>query len=399
MKNIKILILKVIMFLAYPSISVRLKSALKAFIMVFWRRTTFYPPEVFTLHKNFSGHTKKKYAVSFCNGTSALEAIGFALDLSDKSKVAIPDFGFQSTFMPLLNNGVAFDFYGYSTGTLMPDREELESVLNNKVSAIVICSLFANNLDENAIVQQAQKSGAYVIHDCSHSHFSSYKNEWMGSKSDISFFSLQGGKAVPAGEGAIVATDNLRWYKKMVYFGHFNNAQMLSNEPQMGIDLTDKTFGFGRKLRMHPIGASIANTYFSFYKNLSIRNNVHRNITSFVKLTKNIGLIESVLVCDENSHIGNVAMGVPVILADSIDFERFKVGFWGQFLTDVRYINYLKSIRLEDTSETPDAARIAKVDKMLKDYKIMDGRFFHLSPSLFNFLVKKMLVDVQRCNK
>lgn len=387
------------MFLAYPSIWVRLKSALEAFIMVFWRRTTFYPSEVFTLHKNFSDHTKKKYAVSFCNGTSALEAIAFALNLTDKSKVAIPDFGFQSTFMPLLNNGVAFDFYGYSNGTLTPDKEELENVLNSKVSAIVICSLFANNLDENTIVQRARKSGIYVIHDCSHSHFSSYKDEWMGSKSDISFFSLQGGKAVPAGEGAIVATDNLQWYQKMVYFGHFNNAQMLSNEPKMGIDLTDKTFGLGRKLRMHPIGASIANTYFSFYKNLSTRNKVHRNMTSFTKLTENIDIIETVLVCDENSHIGNVAMGVPVILADSVDFEQFKVGFWGQFLTDVRYINYLKSMRLEGTSEKPDGARIAKVDKMINDFKIMDGRFFHLPPYLFNFLVKKMLVDVQRCSK
>ena len=387
------------MFLAYPSVSVRLKSALKAFIMVFWRRTTFYPPEIFSLHKNFSDHTKKKYAVSFCNGTSALEAISFALDLTTKSKVAVPDFGFQSTFMPLLNNDVALKFYGYSHGTLTPDRNELESVLNDKLSAMVICSLFANNLDEDAIVKKAQKSGVCVIHDCSHSHFSSYKGEWMGTKSDISFFSLQGGKAVPAGEGAIVATNNLQWHKKMVYFGHFNNAQMLYNEARIGMDLTDKTFGLGRKLRMHPVGASIANTYFSFYKNPSVRNKVHRNINSFVKLTKNSDLIKTILVCDEISHIGNVAMGVPIILADSVDFEHFKVGVWGQFLTDVRYINYLKSMRLEDTSDKPNAARIAKVDRMLKDYKIMDGRFFHLPAYLFNFLIKKMIVEVHRCNK
>ena len=58
------------------------------------------------------------------------------------------------------------------------------------------------------IVNIVKKYNLKLIEDCSHSHGALFENKKVGSFADISCFSLQGSKAIKAGEGGIAITDN-----------------------------------------------------------------------------------------------------------------------------------------------------------------------------------------------
>ena len=51
------------------------------------------------------------------------------------------------------------------------------------------------------ILEIVKKYNLKLIEDCSHSHGATYNKKKVGSFGDISCFSLQGNKAVAAGEG------------------------------------------------------------------------------------------------------------------------------------------------------------------------------------------------------
>ena len=95
-----------------------------------------------------------------------------------------------------------------------------------------------------------------LIEDCSHAHGATYKKNKIGSFGDIGCFSLQGAKAIAAGEGGIAVTDNYDYFLRMSVYGHFNRneKEFLNND---NLKIYAKT-GLSKKLRAHPLGISLA---------------------------------------------------------------------------------------------------------------------------------------------
>ena len=67
----------------------------------------------------------------------------------------------------------------------------------------------------DALIKIVKKNKLKLIEDCSHAHGALYNKKKVGSFADISCFSLQGGKAIKAGEGGVVLTDNENYFLKM----------------------------------------------------------------------------------------------------------------------------------------------------------------------------------------
>ena len=67
-----------------------------------------------------------------------------------------------------------------------------------------------------SLVNRVKKNNLKLIEDCSHAHGALYDNKKVGSFSDISCFSLQGAKAIKAGEGGIALTNNKNFLLRML---------------------------------------------------------------------------------------------------------------------------------------------------------------------------------------
>ena len=90
----------------------------------------------------------------------------------------------------------------------------------------------------------------------------------VGTLGDGSFMSMQGDKAINAGEGGIVLTNKDNIYNRLIYLSHLNRKT--SN--QDNVNLLSK-IGFIGKSRMNPLGAITA---LNDLKNLRKKNEVIR---------------------------------------------------------------------------------------------------------------------------
>jgi dTDP-4-amino-4,6-dideoxygalactose transaminase len=106
------------------------------------------------------------------------------------------------------------------------------------------------------ILEAAREAGLRVVEDCSHAHGAKYKGRYVGTLGDIGAFSLQGSKAIVAGEGGFLLTDNKRWYQRAMIPG--------DHGVRLGQELTDKSLapfakgGGAWTYRIPPVCAAVA---------------------------------------------------------------------------------------------------------------------------------------------
>jgi len=154
--------------------------------------------------KNFLGVELVKTVNS---GTTALYSILRALDIRDKY-VVVPALSFMATIdAVLLAGGKPLVLDIDETYTL--DVNQLEDALKHyDVRVIVPVHLFGNMADMPAIVELAQKYGAYIVEDAAQAHGASYEGIKAGAWGDASAFSFYATKNISMGEGGAVAVKN-----------------------------------------------------------------------------------------------------------------------------------------------------------------------------------------------
>jgi perosamine synthetase len=108
-----------------------------------------------------------------------------------------------------------------------------------------------------------------LVEDCSHAHGATYKGRPVGSIGHIGAWSLQGSKPVSAGEGGIIATNDVDVFERVCLVGQCNRIR--------GVDLvTDRyaalqPLALGMKFRAHPLGIGIAQVQLRKLPALNVR--------------------------------------------------------------------------------------------------------------------------------
>jgi dTDP-4-amino-4,6-dideoxygalactose transaminase len=121
----------------------------------------------------------------------------------------------------------------------------------------------------DALMKLSQETGIPIIEDCSHAHGARYKGRPCGSIGQVGAWSLQGSKPVSAGEGGMVATNEVEVFERACLIGQVNRI--------VGVDLvTDKykhlqPLGLGTKFRAHPLGIGIASVQMKRLDELNAR--------------------------------------------------------------------------------------------------------------------------------
>jgi perosamine synthetase len=301
------LLFKVLFFLRPWEVVKKILKTLTVSKEILLNRVTYYPKKVVIFEKKFSKYIGMNYGLTFCNGTSSIEAALFALDIKQGDEVIVPSCTFHASIDPIINCGASPIFVDIEIGSGGILIEDLIRKITPKTKCIIVVYLFGNVINIESIVRIAKLKNINIIEDVSHAHGAMYKDKKVGSFGDISCFSLQGSKAISAGEGGIALTNNEYFLSKMSMYGHFGRHKKLFNIKDRKYECT----GIGHKLRANPLGIAMADIDLKFID--SYNRKATRNKFIFNTLFESVDGINVINSVDEGCS-GGFFGGVPIVI-------------------------------------------------------------------------------------
>ncbi len=209
-------------------------------------------PVIRELEEDFRVFSGRKHALVHCNGTTALMAAFHSLGLEPGDEVLVPAATFWASVLPMVWCGLVPVFCESESDTLGIDPDDAERRMGPRTRAIVIVHLWGLPCRVEALRKLADRHGLKIIEDASHAHGASVDGVPCGRFGDVSVFSLQGDKLVPAGEGGVFLTDDDVVRDRALCLGDITRILRMP-PPEMRFAAT----GFGIKTRIAPMSAAL----------------------------------------------------------------------------------------------------------------------------------------------
>lgn len=353
------------------------------------REISGYPKSVQKFEKDFSNYIGRNFGITFCNGTSSIEAALFALNLSKDDEILVPSSTFHATLGPIINLSFKPVFVDIDPDTLTIDCSDIKKKISNKSKALLIVHPWGYPCDLDEILKICKEFDLKLIEDCSHAHGASYNGKKIGSFGDIGCFSLQGAKAIAAGEGGIAVTNNHEYFLRMSVYGHFNR-----NEKEFINSDNFKNYaktGLSKKLRAHPLGISLAAVDLSNIEKINhSKLYIYNKIDSILEKYNTIKKIK----VNEKSERGGFFGGYPFFL-NNIEhineikkiFEIFKINL----IKYPWYSHHQMEIFSKDKSKLPVTEKMVDHFYMIKIPYFLNFNFKNLEKCLAECKDKKFI--------
>lgn len=316
-------------------------NCLQIFFVLLKKQISGYPRFIGNFEKSFIKYINARYGVVYANGTTALEAILFSLNLKKNDEIIVPSQTFFSTVTPILHTKAKIKFVDIDYDNLNISIANLNKKINKKTKAVIIVHLYGMPVDMQEIMKLKNKYKFYLIEDCSHAHGAKYMNKSVGTFGDASFFSFQGNKPIAAGEAGIAITNRRDIFEILQSYGHFGrySGKYINKKLKM-IEFT----GFGKKSRPNSLGIILAKNdlrFLNFYNSYC-----EKNRKKLLPLLKENKILRTTLKKDK-SEMGGFYRGFPIYIRknylDKITDEVFE-----NFVVRLRSINiktnYFKNI-------------------------------------------------------
>jgi len=202
------------------------------------------------LEKEWKEYFNPPYCKSHCNGTGALTAMFFALNLPPGSEIMVPSATFFATIVPMRLFGLVPVFVDINPRTLNFDLEDAKKRLTKNTKALVPVHWFGLPCEMDHICDWAKEKGLIVLEDACHAHGAKLKGKYMGLWSRMAAFSFQASKPLPAIEGGMANFQEKHDYERATAYGHYSKCT--------GDHAKYNGTGLGVKLRIHPMAAALA---------------------------------------------------------------------------------------------------------------------------------------------
>ncbi len=209
-------------------------------------------PVIRELEADYATLTGMPHALAHANGTTALHAAFFALDLQPGDEVLVPSATFWASVLPMVWMGAVPVFCESETGRLGIDPADMARKITSRTRAVVVVHLWGFPAKMSEVRALAERHGLRLVEDASHAHGAKWRGQPCGSLGDVAVFSLQGHKLAPAGEGGMLLCRDPELYERAILFGDVTRI--------IELDTPAKRFAgtsFGVKSRMAPVSAAI----------------------------------------------------------------------------------------------------------------------------------------------
>ena len=204
--------------------------------------------QVKVFEERFATYQGMSYAIGVGNGYDGLLAAIVALDLPQKSKIAVPVHTFIACWNAITWAGhIPVGVEVNSLGNIVSSNLE---TLNEKVDALLVVHMHGVPVEMESVMKWAYQNQVKVIEDCSQAHGAEINGIKVGAFGDIGVFSFYPTKNLPAaGDAGGIVTNNKAYSEKIREFCNY------------GASKANKYFhkSFGVNSRLDPIQAAVLN--------------------------------------------------------------------------------------------------------------------------------------------
>jgi len=195
-----------------------------------------------------------RFGLGHNNGTSALEAAMYAIDLRAGDEIIAPSITYWATCLQALKLGAKVVFADIDPETLCIDPDDIERRITPRTKAIALVHYLGVVADMDRIMDIARRYGLKVIEDVSHAHGSRYHDQMAGTFGDVACYSLMSSKGFAVGEAGMLLTNDRTIYERAVLYGHYVRHDELTGSALK--QLAGLPLG-GCKNRMHQMSAAV----------------------------------------------------------------------------------------------------------------------------------------------
>jgi len=150
-----------------------------------------------------------KYAISTCNGTSALHTALGALNIGPGDEVITVPYTFIATSFCIVQAGAIPVFADVCREDHCIDPADVKRKITKRTRAIIPVHLYGNICEMDEIMRIAKEHNLFVIEDAAEAHGGEYKGKKVGSIGDVGCFSFCQNKTfTTGGEGGMIVTNN-----------------------------------------------------------------------------------------------------------------------------------------------------------------------------------------------
>ncbi len=217
-----------------------------------------------------TAYFRSKHAVALSNGSAALHAALYALNVKPGDEVLIPAVSTLPTVFPVCTTGATPILVDTDSDSCNFDPDDLERKITKKTKAAIIAPLWGYPVNYTAILKILRRHNIPLIEDCAQSHGSMWKKKHYGTFGMIGCFSTHDRKILSTGEGGFILTQSRTLAAKIREFSRLGN-------------LTGKHYGVNYKLSSLQAALGIARIP-DIEKQILIRTNhassIVRQITS-----------------------------------------------------------------------------------------------------------------------
>jgi len=169
---------------------------------------------IIKFEEEFSKFIGTKYALTTCNGTTALHLALTSIGIKEGDEVIVPDITFIATANAVKYTGATPVFADIEQDTWCIDPNDIRKKITPKTKAIIPVHLYGHPANMDPILEIANKYGLFVIEDCAEAHGAEYKGKKVGSIGHCGVFSFYGNKIITTGEGGMITTNDYNIYNK-----------------------------------------------------------------------------------------------------------------------------------------------------------------------------------------
>lgn len=171
-------------------------------------------PFVKKFETEFAKTVNRKYGISVCNGSVALEVAVAALGIGPGDEVIMPTFTIISCASAIVRAGAVPVLVDVEKDTWNMNVQQIEAKITKRTKALMVVHIYGLPVNMNPILKLAEKYNLFIIEDAAEAIGQTYYNISCGNLGDISIFSFYPNKHITTGEGGMVVTDNAKVAEK-----------------------------------------------------------------------------------------------------------------------------------------------------------------------------------------
>ncbi len=234
----------------------------------------------------FKNFTKSKYAITVSSCTAALHLSCIASGFKKGDEIIVPSQTHTATAHAVEFTGAKAIFadIDYYTGNI--SYKNILKKISKRTKGLIIVHMAGEPCDLHKIISLCKEKKIILLEDCAHSLGSYFDNKHLGNFGKTGSFSFYPTKQITTGEGGMIITNNLIFYKKIKLLKAFGIDKSIEDRKKPG-DYNVRCLGYN--YRMTDFQSALG--YFqicNYKKNLKRRHEIANLYIKLLHENKNI---------------------------------------------------------------------------------------------------------------